>query len=854
MDIAIIEIVKQWFDKAENWQKDLFNNFWKGKSFDESVHRARKLINKEYDIEDSSLVANTHFPTDLDTEMQVNSQTLLKGIYDVSGVGALNPTKPLMFTTGLNVVYGENGCGKSSYVRILKKAENPKSKVNIYNNIFAENSVATKAILKFDIDGVENSFCWTPSNVNSCSIRIYDSQVAQQFVEYTNEIVYEPKLMHIFSNIAKSYDIIRKQIEDDIEDNRKSIIQTPVEIANSELLKKYELIRDIQQFDKFFDELAFDETQERQLELINNNFKDSDPKQRKRKLITQRDILDRNKSNIIEISKRIDDSRVESFLSDREILIASKKKLDEFIENQRSISKLVGFGSEEWKRMWQSSIEYKHSIENSCNTDNLCVLCQQEISNDAKTRFEKFNEVYRSTLQTEYLNYYKAFKSRTDELSQIKDQLNLNVIEDSLVTNSMENSIIKAIVGFYKKLLDRTVWMHEYGINKSTQNKPEIATVVEIVNYFTEVIDKINEEIQSVSDFIEDYDKQLRQKIELQSLQWLVKNREVLKPKKTILKLENIIPKLKTYSITKTKNALSDKMITEVYVKKFNEELNALNPTHSIKVELKSDGKKGKTSHRVSIYGTKTKENKKINEILSEGEYRVVSLAAFLADLNSWNKTQAFIFDDPITSLDHVYEDLVAERLVKLSLERQVIVFTHRIAFAETLNLNMEKVSIDSNKKFSYIELRKAPLGEPTSTSEYNKLNFKATLNSMLCNEIPKLKKIFADGEYDIYDSKLKSLCSNIRITVENGIEKELLYGLVTRYNRNISSQKVRYLRAIKEEDVSIFDEMMTKYSCYEHSQPSEKTVPLPKIEELENDINKLLAWQKKFSKERNKY
>lgn len=136
-------------------------------------------------------------------------------------------------------------------------------------------------------------------------------------------------------------------------------------------------------------------------------------------------------------------------------------------------------------------------------------------------------------------------------------------------------------------------------------------------------------------------------------------------------------------------------MITEVYVRRFENELNALNPSRSIKVELLSDGKKGRTSHRISIKGAF--EKKKTEEVLSEGEYRVVSIAAFLADLNSINKTQAFIFDDPINSLDHNYEDNVAKQLVKLSFERQVIVFTHRLAFAETLKNCMELYLLENS-------------------------------------------------------------------------------------------------------------------------------------------------------------
>ena len=244
-----------------------------------------------------------------------------------------------------------------------------------------------------------------------------------------------------------------------------------------------------------------------------------------------------------------------------------------------------------------------------------------------------------------------------------------------------------------------------------------------------------------------------------------------------------------------------------------------------------------------------------MNEILSEGEYRVVSLAAFLADLNSWNRTQAFIFDDPITSLDHIYEDKVATRLANLSTERQVVVFTHRLAFAESLSIHLSELKSSNNSaKINYIELRRNPLGEPMLGGEYNKHNFKRYLNAVLNDDIPKLKKLFDNGEYDLYEDKLIAACSKLRTVIERGLETELLSGLVTRYNRNICSQKVRYLNAIEESDVDFFDKMMSKYSCFEHSQPTEKTIPLPDLADFEKDIKSLLDWNDNFSNKKKKY
>ena len=68
--------------------------------------------------------------------------------------------------------------------------------------------------------------------------------------------------------------------------------------------------------------------------------------------------------------------------------------------------------------------------------------------------------------------------------------------------------------------------------------------------------------------------------------------------------------------------------------------------------------------------------------MLSEGEHRCVAIAAFLAELSTSESNSAIVFDDPVSSLDHVYKDNVAERLAEEGKNRQVIVFTHDHVFS----------------------------------------------------------------------------------------------------------------------------------------------------------------------------
>ena len=114
MDKKITDIVKSWFDRAEDWQKDSFISLWKGSELDTIKKRAYKLALKEHGIENCTYVADVTFPKDIDRMGTGITNTALLEISDVKGVCALAPTKSLKFGLGLNIVYGENGCGKSS--------------------------------------------------------------------------------------------------------------------------------------------------------------------------------------------------------------------------------------------------------------------------------------------------------------------------------------------------------------------------------------------------------------------------------------------------------------------------------------------------------------------------------------------------------------------------------------------------------------------------------------------------------------------------------------------------------------------------------------------------------------------
>lgn len=289
---------------------------------------------------------------------------------------------------------------------------------------------------------------------------------------------------------------------------------------------------------------------------------------------------------------------------------------------------------------------------------------------------------------------------------------------------------------------------------------------------------------------------------------------------------------------------MAEELITDAFVQRFNSELKALGASR-LKVKLiKSKVSKGKVLHTLQLDGA---AKNPLNDVLSEGESRIVSIAAFLADVTSRNYSSPFVFDDPISSLDQNYEEAVVQRLCSIATKRQVIIFTHRLSLLGIVQDYAKKERIEPD--IICIREESWGTGEPGDTPLFAKKPDKA-LNQLISDRLSKARKLFAEDGKEVYEPYAKALCSEFRILLERMIECELIADVVQRYRRAINTMgKIGNLAKISETDCTYFDELMTKYSRYEHSQPLETPVPLPDPNELESDLNGLKQWQEEFKK-----
>jgi len=346
-----------------------------------------------------------------------------------------------------------------------------------------------------------------------------------------------------------------------------------------------------------------------------------------------------------------------------------------------------------------------------------------------------------------------------------------------------------------------------------------------------------------------DKKSELQRKVrELNAQKWLSQQKAGVTAEVERLKSIHLLDEARrlanTTALSTKKSTLADVLVTSAFKKRFETELKTLGASR-VRVDIsKTKAPKGQVWHQIKL-----KDNKhaaKTGEVLSEGEFRIVSLAAFLADLVANDSKTPFIFDDPISSLDQDFEELTAARLVGLSKSRQVIVFTHRLSLLAMLEDAAEKAAV----KCRVVSLQRESWG----TGEPNNPPLpaqkpKAALNTLIDQRLPKARKVWTDDGNAPYQIEAKALCSDIRITIERLIENDLLADVVQRFRRPIKTMgKFEMLARIKTSDCAFLDSMMTKYSRYEHAQPGEAPVPLPEPDELAEDLKKLKAWLDEFT------
>lgn len=780
-------------------------------------------------------------------------QTLhIISIGDIQGIENLRPRKPITFgEKNIVVVYGSNGSGKSGYVRIMKKACGKANARELRTNVFAKAPAERCCKIEYKIDKLQDTKEWTADGTalaELAGIDIFDADGGRLYLSKESEVSYTPRSVAIFDNLVRACEGVRHRLQQEKNARPSKLPTIPSEYANTQAAKLFGNLRATNTESGLASILSWGEEDQKMLNELEERLKADDPS---KLAATKRS----QKTQVEGILNKITDALLafcpESCHKLVDLKINARKKRQIATEGATRVLKsasLDGVGSDTWRALWEAARRYSEemayltsSFPNTAD-EARCVLCQQLLLPEAQQRLSEFEGHVKGELEEAARAAEAEYNDAMELLPSIPDDDSLRTAchasglgeEDWMARLS---SFWKAVAITKKQLISPSLDENE-GIKRDTYP-------------WVEVLQKLSSDLETQAKQhdadAESFDraKAVQDKTELQAKQWTTQQADSIKAElsrlKTIAPYDELIRGTDHTSVSKRAGEIAERIITTAYISRFNDELDRLGAKR-IKVELvKNRVVYGKAMHSIRLRGVVPVGVAPL-DILSEGEKRIVELAAFLADVIGRPSKAPCIFDDPISSLDQEFEEKTIDRLIELSADRQVIIFTHRLSFLGIL--------CDKGDP-GIVCIRSEPwgTGEPGDVPLFrNKPD--AVLRKLRDERLSQAENTLREYGSEAYYPLAKSICTDFRILVEQMVELVLLAGVIRRHRRDITTKgKIEYLSKIRKEDCKVIDHFMTRYSPYEHSQSFESPVDVPEPESIRKDIKSLLEWHDEYKK-----
>jgi energy-coupling factor transporter ATP-binding protein EcfA2 len=767
-----------------------------------------------------------------------------------TGINALPDDQALDFSkVGLSIVYGDNGSGKSGYVRILKHACRTRDgQTSIRRDVEDTAVTPQSATIAFARAGVEDSHNWTPAaptHAELPSVSIFDTRSANIHVEKTNAVAYIPEPMQVLEALAAACDTIKGNIDIQIVQRRS---QTP------HVLSAPALSRDTAAGAFVFNLSA--KSSIAQLELLAKLSEaeskrlveiQADLAQEPQKVVARLQAQKTKLQSIRTSISKLCTASGEAAFTERDRLL---KESDQKAEAARvasealfAASPLPDIGKDIWRALWDAARRYSNEVAyperkfpRAVAGDDLCVLCQQPLSQEAVDRQSTFESFIQGTTKADELKASNALQKFYGDATKA----------------SVASVARQDVAAFFAADLDdlnlsaqirRTVTISAWRLRALIAGKAAPVPAFAFADGDCAAIDaRLSQRISQLSSDQKspEWLALLKEHRELQDRQALssliVDIKAEVARRSEIAKLEIAAKDANKRPITNKNKELSDKLVTNALRGRFAREVEKLKLSR-MPVELR----KVKDSNAISYFQVALveKPTEPIGEILSEGEHRCIALAAFLAELVTARRYSGIVFDDPMSSLDHIHRKAVAARLVEEAAHRQVIVFTHDLSFLYELRREAEAKS--QNIHYQTVHRR----GEKPGFVEGelpNKARSAIQLANILRSELKTVKHEFDKWPEVRRAVFSKGMIEQTREAWDQAIA-DFIYPVLGRFDNQIKGGSLYKLAVLQDNDVMSITEARKRLSEDLHASAQTLNPVAVTHAQLVDEVKKLEDW-----------
>lgn len=854
--MSVLQEILAWSHDRPLWQRDALRRLAIQGELDEADVSALTEICKGghglVEAQEAVPLDKQHIP-----DRVAGPPVSLMSIYHHHGVNALAADQTLNFAPGLTVVYGDNGAGKSGYIRILKGACHARGREAILGNVVSGSApLAPVVAIKYAVGGEPASREWTGASDDEMISRVsvFDTHGAAVYLTEKTNVKFRPFGLDLFDKLVQACKAVRGQLEADqraLGADGLTAVQPQVPVgtaaarflAGVSSLTKPEALRAL---------AHLSEEEEARLVFLEKALLDqkaNDPEKLAQQLTLRQGRVIGLARHLNALEAALSATAVTALMDARTEGLRKAEEAKRLREATFPSGLLAGTGAEGWAAMWEAA---RHFSEGAAYPDQLfpvtgdgaqCVLCQQHLDHAAVHRFGQFKAFAISKTESELRQLRESFARQRKALVDLRTTT--EAVEEALKEIALDQGqvaahIAEALAGNEARRAAVLACLAADGVLPT-----DLQEVVPFAAKVSAFASQLEERIKTLRAAV---NKEVQEKIgtevqELQARKLLAAHESAvlteIERKKRLAAYGLCVEETRTQAITAKSTAVTKVAVSQKLKQSFQEELGRLAFRH-IEVELREQGgADGVFYHKLVLTRAPGVE---LPKVVSEGEQRCLSIAAFFAELSTADDTSGIVFDDPVSSLDFQWRGSVAQRLVEESKRRQVIVFTHDVVFLLALKQYADQAGIDALDQ----HVRHLPKGAGVCAAElpWVAMPIKKKIG-FLKGSWQDADKLLRDGHQDAYEKEAKHLYGLLREGWERALEEVLLGGIVERFRPSIQTQQISQIADITPDDCKAVEVAMTKCSTWlpGHDKAPAARAPVPSPAELQADISALESW-----------
>lgn len=814
---SILRELRSWSSTLPYWEQAALEKIAIGVQFSESDYR--ELL--QYLLEDNGLEEpagkrpELQFPEKDDTFESSALQIKLLRIFNTENVNALVGGQIITFGDALTAIYGANGSGKSGYVRILGCAGFTRGDQEVLPDIGQPSYAAVVPSADIEIsDGISKKVIHYQVG-NKCEelsqFYVFDSTSVRVHLTGSYAYSFSPAGLSFLTELVKVTDKVRSLLKVRIEEckaphNFNILFRGVSEV--SELIAGLNSKTNLGEIKNLAKLTSKEEEEIKKLNLEIVGLQERDVSEQLKSLKQTIQDLRNLEKRLLEVTDRLDDQKIQEILEAVKKYNQKKSALQCISIDEFESKHFAQVGSDTWFQFVKAAGKLAKGEQAPDKPypqpGDHCLLCQQQLSTEARNFLTHLWEFLEDTAQSELQNARKA----VEEMRRNLDAIDLEFFGDQSVS-------YRYLQEHDKKLLRKI----ESNIDLYHQRKKIALAIIDTLEE-TAVPGMIYSglaDIREIINRLEGQQHRLEKEDPTQSIFERKKQLLTLEHRKILAenfsRIEEYVQRCiwvtkaskiggSTNHITRKYRGLFENLVTDRYLELFEQILRDLK--RPLKVTVKTTGQKGETRKQIVLETDSSACAAEIEpeKVLSEGEKRAVAFADFLTEVALDTTSSGIILDDPVTSLDLEWRDTIASLLAAEAKHRQVIVFTHDLPFLYYLKQYAEKESVgivthwakrgDKDDKPGYVFLDNSPALE----KEYR--------SAKKAREVYEQAKDAAPVEQE---NLLRQGFGALRAAYEAFVIFDLFSGVIMRFNERVSFLRLKEIVWEK----SIVDEVVSK-------------------------------------------